>query len=501
MIEIFVVLLLLFFVVAALVSFSFRLFRYLFMSNASEATNSTEKPTGLLEGPGHALTRRCLLVAGLTVLMLIPLTMLSGLISERNYLYQDVLSDIASTWGGEQTLTGPILVVPFVERHTHSETSRGQDGKMNTRTTERFVQKQAISLPKSLDVDTELLEEHRQRGIYNSLVYKAELAIDGHFELPDIEYLSAHVHEVFWDKAYVVIGVADSSAINEVAGFSWNDSTVVFEPGTERFKALGSGFHAKLGDLKGSEEALSFSTTMTLNGSGSYSIAPLGETTNIALRSSWPHPSFRGSVLPDSHTTDAEGFTANWSIPHLARNFAQSWVDGESEYVLTEFTAGVALFEPVFLYTQVTRAAKYGFLFIGLTFLAYLIFETTTGVKLHIVQYALIGISMAMFYLVLLSFAEHIQFLSAYLLAAGVNIGLITLYTYAVLRHAGRSAMIAFMLSALYLVLYSILQLEDYALLMGTLMLTAVLAVLMYVTRNLTQREQGDIGAQVGHGA
>lgn len=190
-------------------------------------------------------------------------------------------------------------------------------------------------------------------------------------------------------------------------------------------------------------------------------------------------------TLPTSHEITAEGFTSTWAIPHLARNYPQSWVSANAQYNLTEFTAGVDLFEPVFLYSKVTRAAKYGILFVGLTFLTFLIFELTTQIRLHYVQYGLIGVALIIFYLVLLSIAEHTAFLTAYIVAAVINIGLITLYTGAALKSWSKAGVIFVLLSALYAVLYSLLQLEDYALLMGTMLLLSVLMVLMYVTRNL----------------
>jgi inner membrane protein len=233
-----------------------------------------------------------------------------------------------------------------------------------------------------------------------------------------------------------------------------------------------------------------FSTNISVNGSQGIRFAPFGEITNINMKSSWPHPSFQGKILPTKNTINDNGFVSSWSIPHLARNFPQTWVisasgNSNSQYNLNEFTAGVDLFEPVFLYSKVTRAVKYGILFIGLTFLTFLIFELTTQARLHYVQYGLIGIALTIFYLILLSMAEHTAFLNAYIIAALISISLITLYTGSALKNWTKAGIIFVLLSALYSVLYSLLQLEDYALLMGTILLLFVLIVLMYVTRDL----------------
>jgi len=207
------------------------------------------------------------------------------------------------------------------------------------------------------------------------------------------------------------------------------------------------------------------------------------------MQSTWPHPSFVGSTLPNQYEISDEGFSANWSVPHLARNYQQTWVDTQRNINLFEFTAGVSLFEPVSLYSQVTRAVKYGLLFIGLTFLTLFIFELSIKRRLHMVQYALIGIALSLFFLVLLSLSEHIAFIKAYFSAALLSISMISGYVWMALRNAQRAATVFLLLTALYAVLYSLLQFEDYALLVGTALLVFVVMALMYVTRNIQKTE------------
>ncbi|NNC68131.1 MAG: cell envelope integrity protein CreD, partial [Gammaproteobacteria bacterium] len=288
-----------------------------------------------------------------------------------------------------------------------------------------------------------------------------------------------------WDKAYIVLGLSDTRAINEVSSLNWNGNEIGYSPGTKVTEILSHGFHASLEGLNAETEQHVFNTKVSINGSQGFRFAPFGENTTVNMKSSWPHPSFQGMTLPNNYEVTADGFTSSWTIPHLARNYPQSWVYADQNYHLGEFTAGVDLFEPVFLYSKVTRAVKYGILFVGLTFLTFLIFELTTQTRLHYVQYGLIGVALTLFYLVLLSIAEHTAFLTAYIIAAISNIGLITIYTGAALKNWTRAGVIFVLLSALYTVLYSLLQLEDYALLMGTMLLLFVLMVLMYVTRNL----------------
>lgn len=449
----------------------------------NSANENTEHAVSI--NMNETLTKRSIVVGVIALFMLIPLSMMNGVVSERNVLYQDVLTDIANTWGGQQLIQGPVLVVPFVEKYIKEEKTTDDDGKEKIKTTTKYFTKYAIHLPKHLDIDVSLSEQHRKRGLYNSLVYQSDILLSGSFEQVDIASMSEHVFRIDWDKAYVILGLADTRAINKVTNLNWNGSELGFSPGTQLTDILSHGFHAKLETLDKDQALHQFSVSLSVNGSGGFRFSPFGENTRVHMQSSWPHPSFQGSVLPSSYNVEDDGFTASWEVPHLARSFPQTWVSGNNEYDLYEFVAGVDLFEPVFLYSKIIRAVKYGILFVGLTFLTFLIFELTTQSRLHFVQYGLIGIALSLFYLLLLSIAEHTTFLTAYIVAASTNVGLITAYTAAAIKTGSKSVIIFVLLSALYIVLYSLLQLEDYALLMGTMLLLAVLIVMMYVTRNL----------------
>ncbi len=440
---------------------------------------------GVLNNMNQTLTVRGVIIGIIALLMLIPLAMFEGVVHERNGLYQNVLHDISNTWGGQQTLQAPILVIPFIEEHVSKETTTDENDREKTKTKTKYLTQYAVYLPKDLNIDVELLEEHRKRGIYDSLVYKADIYLSGSFEKPNIKSMSDHIYRIDWDKAFVILGLSDTRAINQVTPLIWSGEENGFNSGTQLTSLLGYGFHARLTAFDASKDKHEFSTKLSVNGSKGFRFAPFGENTTVTMNSSWPHPSFQGMTLPSEHKIKDNGFTSTWSIPHLARNFPQSWLTSSKTYNLNEFTAGVDLFEPVFLYSKVTRAVKYGILFVGLTFLTFLIFELTMKEKLHFVQYGLIGVALSLFYLVLLSIAEHTTFLTAYIIAAVINVGLITLYTAAALKSWSRTGIVFVLLGALYAVLYSLLQLEDYALLMGTMLLLSVLMVLMYVTRNL----------------
>jgi len=430
-----------------------------------------------------SLTLRTLIVSLLALLMLIPLGFVAGMVSERGQRYASVQDDIANTWGERQTLVAPVLIIPFVETERLQETVVDNQG--NSRLVDKVVRRHRTAqvLPTTLDINGTLHDETRQRGIFRSLVYTADLAVSATFPAIDINALSDNVETIQWDKAWLAMGLSDTSAINSVSLFSWNNNKLTLSPGTQ-LELLGTGFHAPIANL-GAEAGSTLRVEMSIKGSGYFNFAPLGEITTVEIDSSWPHPSFQGRTLPESRSVSADGFSARWVVPHLARNFPQTFRN-DAQVDLQEFTAGVSMFEPVSLYSRITRAVKYGILFIGLTFLTLLAFEFAIRKRLHVVQYGLIGCSLSLFYLVLLSLSEHMQFLGAYAIAAGLTISMITGYTWAVLGSVAKASVVFAMLASLYSILLSLLHLEDYALLMGTALLVVVVAILMLVTRAIS---------------
>lgn len=450
-------------------------------------TNSQGKHSGI---DWDSLTVRSIVIGVIALIMLIPLGMVGGVVDERNYLYQTVLEDIGNTWGRQQVLLGPVLVIPYTDKIVHQETVTDNNGHQQTIDTVVYRKHSALFLPKSLAINADLEEQFRNRGLYSSLVYTAEVKLSSQFDSPDVGSLSEHIDKIHWNKAYLTMGLSDTRAINSVSSLNWDGTEQTLSPGTQLLPLLQQGFHAKLKEFE-ADGTHQLELTMNINGSRGFRFAPFGETTRASITSSWPHPSFQGSVLPAQHQISGDGFHAQWEIPHLARSYPQSWTHNGAEFNLYEFTTGVDMFEPVSLYSQLTRATKYGVLFIGLTFLTFLIFELTLQAKLHFVQYGLTGISLSLFFLVLLSLSEHIAFLKAYLAASTLTIGMITLYAAAALKSISRAVIIFVLLTSLYIVLFSLLQLEDYALLMGTGLLILVVMVLMYVTRHLDKTEQG----------
>mgnify|MGYP000377081288 CR=1 FL=1 len=415
--------------------------------------------------------------------MLIPLGFVNNLVDERGMRYGGVLADIAQTWGDDQVLQGPVLVVPFVEAHHSTRTVVDDAGVPHQIPEVSYHARRAVFLPDALDLAIDLQEERRYRGIYESLVYTATVVVKGSFGALDPTALSDQVHTVEWDKAIWAMGLSDTSAIAEVGALDWGGEAAELSPGARVTELLSSGFHAPVPSLSDEGDRHDFAIAMTLRGSGGVRFAPTAKTTDVVIRSPWQHPSFQGS--PSKRSIDGSGFVAEWSIPHLTRNYPQEWVMERETHQLFEGLAGVDLFEPVALYSKVERAVKYGILFVFLTFLIFVLFELVAGVRLRLVQYCLVGFSLCLFYVTLLALAEHTSFGTGYLAAAAAAVGMIAAYTGAALRSAARGAVVAAVLGGLYAVLFAILRMEDYALLAGAGLLLTATAALMWATRHL----------------
>lgn len=455
-------------------------------TSADPGGNENQAATQMqnLRSLGSNLNIRFVIIAIIALVMLIPIGNVSSVVRERHALHDEVLQGMASQWGGAQVVSGPVLVIPIVEKTVTDEKVRNSDGSYSTIKKDNYHNRNVALLPSTLSFSAVMDEHYRYRSIYKSLVYEAGVAVDGSFKLPDFSHMSANLHQVRYDSAYLLMGLSDTKAINSISPLSFADTEATFGPGPRLNVGINSGFHAFV-KLQGKRQVYPFQFEFNARGSTSLRFAPFGETTEIEISSDWRHPSFQGNVLPTAHSIGDDGFKARWDIPSLARNYPQAWLVENRKFKLHGLLAGVDLYEPVILYSLVNRAVKYGILFIGLTFLTFLILEFAYGTRLHYAQYTLVGLSLALFFLVLLSLSEHVSFLKSYSVASAITVLSISVYTWFGCRKAGQSLAVFLLLAALYVVLYSLLQLEDYALLMGSGLLLVVLLVLMWFTRNL----------------
>ena len=440
----------------------------------------------------NTLSSRLLVISVIALSISIPLGMIKGVISERNYYYDSVINEISALWGSQQTVTGPFVVLPFIEKHETEEQVKNQYGQTETKLKKRYIRKHAIILPNQLTVNTSLKESYRNRGIYKSLVYSSKLDMEASFDNIDLNGLSNHIHRIAWEEAELIVGLSDTKAIDKIHNITLNRENLDVIAGVGDSNLVNSGFSAPLPESLMNKEKLELSLSLNMNGSHGFRFAPLGKTTEATIKSTWPHPKFAGQLLPDKHKITDAGFEAHWEIPHLARNYPQIWVKEHQNINVSELVTGVDLFEPVFIYSKITRAVKYGLLFVGLTFITFFLFEISIDCSLHYVQYALVGISLALFYLSLLSLSEHISFIWAYGLSALLCISMISSYVGHALRNRSQGFLLFGLLSLLFGLIYTLLRLEDLALLTGTSMLLAVVGALMFLTRNINHVNQAE---------
>jgi inner membrane protein len=441
-----------------------------------------------------ALAWKIALVLILALLVQLPLGMIDGLTAERKARRDSVVADIAHSAAEAQQLAGPVILVPYTRRTTQVTTRSDDSGRKQSVSRERIRKGWVALLPETLAIDGALRLQTKRRGIYSARLYTGEFELRGRFVVPPEHPIRRSDPEVEWGHALLVIGVSDPRGIREGLRIDWDGAPLALLPGgADAVPVLARGIHADLGPVSPTAATAPaehrFRITLALRGSQRLDIVPLGRSTRVALASDWPHPSFTGRVLPEADTRISDaGFAATWATTHYASNLAQALQGCLRTMRCDDYARGafgVAFIEPVELYLTTERAVKYGFLFIGLTFAAFFLFELLAGLAIHPVQYALVGVALAVFFLLLLSLSEHFAFARAYACAALACVALIGFYLRFVLRGARRGLLFGAALGGLYALLYAILRLEDHALLMGSTLLFALLAATMIGTRRI----------------
>lgn len=433
------------------------------------------------------LAMKLILVVGMTLAILIPLMMIRGTIDERQVYRRQAVADIARSYAGAQVVAGPVLVVPYTETVEVEE----RDGQGVVRKVLRQQEGRWLYFPKSLDLRGSLQPDTRRRGLHEVRVYELRDAIaSARFDaaLPaDVD--PAHPRRI--GTPWLSYAIADVRGLLGTPQLRIDGAEHAIEQGAYS----GPGIHARLA-VPAAGGRLAFDTRLqfTLGGTESLALVPLGERNTLAIASPWPHPRFDGSFLPRTREVDAHGFRAQWDISSLATNaqsqFAQAprlprATDASDGAPAGIDTVGVSLVEPVNIYVQADRASKYGLLFVLLTFLGFFMFELLKQLPVHPIQYGLVGLALALFFLLLISLSEHIPFAWAYVVSSGACIGLIGFYLSAVLRSAARGAGFAAMLGLLYAALYGLLVSEDNALVLGAGLLFLILAGVMVATRRI----------------
>jgi inner membrane protein len=428
------------------------------------------------------------LICGLILVLTIPLLLVWGLIGEREQRADGVLQSVANEWGRSQYIDGPLLIVPYTVRRVTGE---------GDKRVEELVEKRAVFLPKSLKISGKATTKVLHRSIYDVAVYTSFLDFEGTFAAPDISEAVADVQTVRWRDAVLAVAVSDVSGLKEAAALNIDGGeTLSFEPSIGVPATRVDGIHVRLASATklfaapASPDALpagingfDFKFALTLNGSSELTFAPVAQQTTVALTSDWRDPSFMGAFLPNDRVLNPASFAARWQIPHLARSVPQSWSLGEQELErMYPYAFGVRFIVPVDFYQLVSRAAKYATMFLATAFMAVFLLEIGSPRQVHPVQYLFVGLTMIFFYVLLLSLAEQIGFLTAYLIAAVATGGLLSLYVARVQASLNKGLVMAGVFFVLYGLLYLILQLEDYALLAGAIAGFVMLAVVMFST-------------------
>ncbi len=421
-------------------------------------------------------TAKVLGIGVLALLMTIPLMQVRELVGERQQLREGAIAQIAQGWGGAQVLGGLVLVVPTLRQVPVAENQPPQwrAGSENM-------------LADALKLDVAMAVETRSYGIYAAPVFVATVKLDSRFRAEDLaQFRRASSAPWQGDKAELRLAVGDLRGLQEVSELRINGRPARFESSAERLGPWPNVVVPIDLDVLGGQP-IDVQITLKLAGTEALQLLPLARSTDVTMRAPWSDPSFVGAALPLAHRIDAQGFSAHWHLLDLNRSYGQHWTDADSDMgaALQASTFGVQLYQPVDVYQRNVRAGKYGLLFIAMTFVAFFLFEVLKRLRVHPVQYLLVGAALATFYVVLLALSEQIGFGPAYALAATAVALLVGGYAMAVLRARRAGLLLGGVLGLIYAMLYGLIAAEQYALLIGALVLLAMVGLMMYLTRRI----------------
>jgi len=428
-----------------------------------------EKVNNWIKG---SVTLKLIAITILMLLLLIPASMIKSIIAEREDLNNQTTSEVSSKWAENQLITGPILTIPIIYEEQ-------RDDKKTLLTRYYNI------LPEDLIITGEIRPEKLKRGIYEVVVYQSNLAVSGNFAFGqkiDLE----NIKEVQYHKSFITIGISDLRGIEDHIILSWNNQNIKAKPGSRISNTIYSGVTIDLPDTKETfAEKVDFQFNLNLQGSQNMSFVPIGNTTEVKIISTWPSPSFNGNFLPDFREVTEEGFTASWKILQLNRNFPQFWIGTDQSERINDSAFGVNLILPLDDYQKSMRSAKYAVMTIALTFLVFFLVEVLNRRKIHPFQYALVGLALCLFYILLVSISEHLSFNLAYFISTFAIVTMISLYSLSVFKALKLSALLVVTLVGIYGFIFVTLQLVDYALLLGSIGITIILGLTMYFTRNI----------------
>ena len=457
----------------------------------NEQTATPQKENNSRKGLNKqdTLVLKIILIAFLIALSFIPMSMIRGLISEREQTANEAAKEVQQKWSGSQTLVGPVLTIPYKYQDEKGET---QNGYINY-------------LPENLHISGNINTQELKRGLYEIVVYNSTLELKGTFSIKDLIGNDIPINNLLFEQTTLNIGLSDLRGINEQATLEWNGQKIDFTPGVDSHSIVSSGISTKITpqQLLTNDSVVHFIVKLKLKGSESMQFAPLGKTTRIQLTSNCKTPSFTGAFLPSEREVSNDGFSSQWEILEFNRNFSQiikgthrqintpdgyTILDSGLRYAseaIAQSSFGVNLLFPVDQYQKSMRSAKYAFLIIILNFVVSFFVEIFQKKNIHPVQYLLIGLALCLFYTLLVSTSEHIGFTPAYIISALMTTSLITFYMIGILKIKKTAFTIGGLLACLYAYIFFLIQLETYALLVGSIGLFVILAIIMYFSQKI----------------
>ncbi|NMM50099.1 cell envelope integrity protein CreD [Marinigracilibium pacificum] len=425
----------------------------------------------------NSVMLKMLVVGILILLLLIPSQMIISLIEERRNLNDFVTDEVSEKWAEGQTIAGPVLTIPVISKKIKKRTE-------NNEIEYSYTTSYLHVLPQTLNINGEVVPKKLSRGIYEAVVYEGDIKIDGDFTFDSKEIISSN-DSIDYKNAFLTIGISDLRGVEERIVINWNGNKAKVKPGSKVRDLIESGITATVNANEIEGKTIPFSLNVKLKGSSNLSFVPAGGETNVNMKSTWPSPKFDGAIIPDKRNVTDAGFTAFWQTLEINRNYPQMWYGDEYDHAFNSSAFGLSLLNPADQYQNTLRAAKYSVLTITLTFLVFFLAEALKGQRIHPFQYILVGFALCLFYALLVALSEHMDFNVAYLISSVSIIGMIFFYSLKVFHSKKYALMLLGLLTALYSFLYVTLKLEDYALLMGTIGLAVILALTMYLTRNI----------------
>jgi inner membrane protein len=430
----------------------------------------------------HGYTFKILLLIGLVLLLLIPLAMLRGLINERNRTANSAEADIMEAWGSRLIESGPVIAIPGV-RTNEVRTRTEREGERIELVKQPFT---LILTPQKLNIGARFKTEIRRRGIFSVPLFSGELVLSGSFNPSAALAALPSNEEVSLAQAELIIALSSQKGIRKIDRALWNNNELFFQPGNRNLSITGTngGIFAALPGFVNAES--SFDIAIAIQGGQMVRFSPLGQDTHAVISADWASPSFQGSFLPGSSTITDSDFEAVWDISYLSRDIPLFWKSGDNRYFdYSDSMFGVNFFRAIDTYSLNTRAVKYAILFLVVPFLTLFLLEVLNRKRIHPVPYLLSGIANVIFYLLLLSFSEQMQFYLAYLIAALAVTVMMTLYSRSLLPSWNKSWYMGLVVLLSYVLLYAVLNAESYALLIGSVGAFVVIGLVMFLTRKL----------------